>query len=49
MQETRVPSLGWEDPLEKKQAAHSSIRAWKNPMDRGVWWATVYGAPKSWT
>ena len=29
MQETRVRSLGWEDPLEKEIAAHSSIPAWK--------------------
>ena len=25
--------LGWEDPLEKEMATHSSIHAWKNPMD----------------
>ena len=29
MQETRVQSLGWEDPLEKEMATHSSILAWK--------------------
>ena len=29
MQETRVPSLGWEDPLEKEMATHSSILGWK--------------------
>ena len=29
--ETRVPSLGWEDPLEKEMATHSSILAWKIP------------------
>ena len=29
MPETRVPSLGWEDPLEKGMAAHSSILAWR--------------------
>ena len=29
MQETRVQSLGWEDPLEKEIATHSSILAWK--------------------
>ena len=27
MQETQVPSLGWEDPLEKEMAAHSNILA----------------------
>ena len=29
--ETRVRSLGWEDPLEKEMATHSSILAWKIP------------------
>ena len=31
MQETRVRSLGWEDPLEKEMATPSSILAWKIP------------------
>ena len=31
MQETRVRSLGWEDPLEKEMAIHSSILAWRIP------------------
>ena len=31
MQENRVPSLGWEDPLEKGMAVHSSILAWRIP------------------
>ena len=31
MQETQVRSLGWEDPLEKETAAHSSTLAWKIP------------------
>ena len=31
MQETRVQSLGWEDPLEKGMANHSSILAWRIP------------------
>ena len=31
MQETWVQSLGWEDPLEKEMANHSSILAWKIP------------------
>ena len=35
MQETWVPSLGWEDPLEKGKAAHSSILAWRIPWT--VW------------
>ena len=36
MQETRVLSLGWEDPLEKGIATHSSI-AWRIAIDRGAW------------
>ena len=31
MQETQVQSLGWEDPLEKEMASHSSTIAWKIP------------------
>ena len=31
IQETRVRSLGWEDPLEKGMATHSSILAWRIP------------------
>ena len=31
MRETWVPSLGWEDPLEKGKATHSSILAWRIP------------------
>ena len=34
-------SLGWEGPLEKKMAIHSSILAWRIPMDGGAWQATV--------
>ena len=30
--ETQVQSLGWEDPLEKEMATHSSILAWKIPQ-----------------
>ena len=40
MQEMLVPSLDQEHPLEKETAIHSSILAWKNPMDRGAWRAT---------
>ena len=32
MQETKVQSPGWEDPLEKEVATHSSIPAWKIPL-----------------
>ena len=31
MQKTQVQSLGWEDPLEKGMATHSSFLAWKIP------------------
>ena len=48
-QETGVQSLGWEDPLEKEIATHSSILAWKNPMDRGAWQSIVHGVAKSQT
>ena len=47
--ETWVLSLGWEDPLEKDMATHFSILAWRIPMDRRVWWATVHGIAKSQT
>ena len=50
MQETQVQSLGWEDPLEKDMATHSSILASRIlAMDRGAWWATVHGLAKSQT
>ena len=49
MWETWVCSLGWEDLLEKEMEAHSSILAWRIPMDRGAWWATVHGVTKSQT
>ena len=32
VQETRVQSMGWEDPLEKEMATHSSILAWRIPQ-----------------
>ena len=41
MHKTRGDSL--ENPLEKGMAAHSSILAWGNPMDRGAWQATIHG------
>ena len=49
MQETWVQSLGQEDPLEKRMATHSSILAWRIPMDRGAWQATVHGVAESQT
>ena len=47
MWETLVRFLGEEDPLEKGMATHSSILAWRIPMDRGAWRATVHGVAKS--
>ena len=47
MQETGVPSLGWKDPLEEGMATHSSIVAWRIPMDRGAWRAIVHGVAES--
>ena len=52
MRETWVRFLGWEDPLEEglaTQNKYSSILAWRIPMDRGAWWATVHGVAKSQT
>ena len=46
MQETWVQSLSWENPLEEGMATHSSILAWKIPMDRGAWWAIVHDVTK---
>ena len=37
MWETWVCSLGWEDPLEEGMETHSTILAWRIPMDRGAW------------
>ena len=36
MQETRIPFLGWEDPLEKEMATHSSILAWRIPWSESL-------------
>ena len=44
MQETQVQFLGQEDPLEKKTATPVFLPG--NPMDRGVWRATVHGVAK---
>ena len=42
-----VRSLGQEDPLKKEMATHSSILAWKNPMDRGAGRVTVHEGAES--
>ena len=37
MRDTWIQILGWENPLEEGMATHSSILAWRIPMDRGAW------------
>ena len=49
MQQTWVRPLGREDPLEEAMATQSSLLAWRIPMDRGAWWATVHEVTKSQT
>ena len=46
MLEIWVQSLGQEGPLEEGMATHCSILAWRIPMDRGAWQATVCGGVK---
>ena len=45
-EEIRVGSLGWEDPLEKEMATHSSILAWKISHTKGDWWVNIHGVAK---
>ena len=47
MQETPVRFLDREDPLEAGMGTHSSILAWRIPMDRGAWQATVHAVAES--
>ena len=47
VQETQVRSLGWEDPLEKEMATHSSTLAWKIPWTEELGRPTVHGVAKS--
>ena len=49
MWESWVQALGWEDPLEESVASHSSILAWRIPVDRGLWQAKAHGVVKSQT
>ena len=42
MQETHVQPLGWEDPLEKEMATHSSTLAWEIP------WTEEHGQSMGW-
>ena len=46
MQETRVPSLGREDSLEKEMATHSSIVAWKIPWTEEPGWLLFMGSQR---
>ena len=46
MRETWVQSVGWEDPLEEGVTTHSSILAWRIPMDRGAWWLQSMGSQR---
>ena len=46
VQETRVHAPGQEDPLEEGMATHTSTLAWRIPMDRGAWRATVHGVQR---
>ena len=57
MRETRVQSLGWEDPLEKGKATHSSILAWRIPWTVQSlrlqrvghnWWLSLSNVTKRW-
>ena len=47
IRETWVQPLGWKDPLEAGLATHSSILAWRIPMDRVAWQATVHGSQRA--
>ena len=49
LQKMQVPPLGLEVPLEENMAPHSSILAWRIPMNRGALLATVSGVAKNWT
>ena len=49
MKETQVRFLDWKDPLEREMATHSRVLAWRIPVDRGAWWATVHRVAKSQT
>ena len=48
VQETWVQPLGWEDPLEKGMATHSSILAWKIPWTEGLGRLQSMASQKSW-
>ena len=47
MQETLVPFLDQEDPLEKGWTTHCSVLAWRTPTDRGAWRAIGIGLERA--
>ena len=47
VQETQVQSLGWEDPLEKEMAPHSSTLAWKIPWTEDMVGYSSWGRKES--
>ena len=48
MQETWVQPLGWEDPLEKGMATHSSVLAWRSlGTEKSLVGSSVHGVAKS--
>ena len=44
VRETRVRSLGWEDPLQKEMATHSCILAWRIPWTEELGWLQSMGS-----
>ena len=49
MQEIWAQPLGWQDPLEKEMATHSSILAWRSPWTEEPGGLQSMGSQKSWT
>ena len=47
MQKMWVQSLGWEDPLEKEMATHSSVLAWKSQGQRSLAGCSAWGCKES--
>ena len=47
MQEMKIRSLGWEDPLEKEMAILSSIPTWEIPWTEELGWLQYMGSQKS--
>ena len=46
VQETQVRSLGWEDPLKKEMATHSSVLAWETPWTEKPGGLQPMGSPR---